>query len=175
MIDAATYNQIWEQVKQEFACDHPDLVLVYKDARNGARLFRKQCARCGQGGEVIRASSLSTAQKVAALPFDEGKQRGWWEARTKRSEELRAKAEAKRKREWNAWYARHLQSAAWYGLRTVVLRRDNNLCQGCLKRPATQVHHLTYERVGREMAFDLVSICDVCHEVIHGGDGREGA
>jgi hypothetical protein len=33
--------------------------------------------------------------------------------------------------------------------------------------PATQVHHLTYRRWRREREFDLVSICDACHEKEH--------
>lgn len=31
-----------------------------------------------------------------------------------------------------------------------------------------QVHHLTYERLGKETFSDLVVICDECHERLHG-------
>jgi hypothetical protein len=170
VLDASDSSRIWEQVKREFSCDHPEQALTFKDARNGARLFRHQCVRCGHGADRLRSATLSTAEKVAAVPFDEGKERDWWEARTKRIQELTAAAEAQRKREWDRWYARQLQTPRWYALRTAVIRRDGGICRGCLKRQATQVHHLTYERVGREMAFDLVSICDACHEAI-GGKG----
>jgi hypothetical protein len=30
------------------------------------------------------------------------------------------------------------------------------------------VHHNTYERYGDESTFDLVVLCDRCHELFHG-------
>jgi hypothetical protein len=30
------------------------------------------------------------------------------------------------------------------------------------------VHHNTYERYGDESIFDLVALCDRCHELFHG-------
>lgn len=46
---------------------------------------------------------------------------------------------------------------------TVVRRIQSN---------GVEVHHLTYERVGYEMLFDLISVCDPCHEQLHrGGEG----
>lgn len=41
------------------------------------------------------------------------------------------------------------------------------MCEGCLERPATQVHHLHYQRVFDECLFDLVAICDRCHAKCH--------
>ena len=43
----------------------------------------------------------------------------------------------------------------------------NFICQICRKRPATEVHHLTYERVFNEMACDLLPVCSACHRAIH--------
>lgn len=30
-----------------------------------------------------------------------------------------------------------------------------------------QVHHITYERFGRELFKDLIVVCDGCHELLH--------
>lgn len=65
-------------------------------------------------------------------------------------------------------YSSYLQTEEWRNLRHKVLNRDNFVCQSCLIKKATQVHHLTYERIYSECAFDLVSICEECHGKIHG-------
>lgn len=67
---------------------------------------------------------------------------------------------------WDA-YRQYLASEQWREKRWKVLRRANDICEGCGEARATQVHHLTYKRVGQEMLFDLVAICDECHQSIH--------
>lgn len=65
-------------------------------------------------------------------------------------------------------YRQYLESADWATMRNRVLERDKHLCQGCLRERATQVHHLSYKNLRREFAFELISVCDTCHERIHG-------
>ena len=80
-----------------------------------------------------------------------------------------AQREAQRVQEskaWWAWYNGYLESPQWKRRRQLALERDGGICQGCRVRKAVQVHHLTYERVGNEMLFDLVSVCLECHERI---------
>lgn len=69
--------------------------------------------------------------------------------------------------EWWSDYNKYLKSEQWQLKRKAVLKRDGNLCQACLHRNATQVHHLTYDRVFDEPLFDLVAICEPCHRKIH--------
>ena len=59
------------------------------------------------------------------------------------------------------------QSGNGSGKRFKVRSLDTVMRAACRKKPATQVHHLTYKRVGREMLFDLVAVCADCHEVVH--------
>lgn len=73
----------------------------------------------------------------------------------------------KRKKEFHKDYSEYLKSPAWREMRKLVLQRDNNICQGCLVKEATQVHHLTYDNVYNELAFQLISVCDECHNKIH--------
>jgi hypothetical protein len=42
--------------------------------------------------------------------------------------------------------------------------RPSSICHG---RKATQAHHLTYERVGKELPGDLTAVCRDCHRVQH--------
>ena len=64
-------------------------------------------------------------------------------------------------------YLLHLQSDYWKNIRLQVLERDNNTCQECKEKPATEVHHLTYERLGNELLEDLLAVCRICHLNIH--------
>ena len=60
-----------------------------------------------------------------------------------------------------------LGSPSWRELREYVMRRANDTCERCGSRPATEVHHLTYVRVFRELPSDLIAICRQCHAEIH--------
>jgi 5-methylcytosine-specific restriction endonuclease McrA len=69
--------------------------------------------------------------------------------------------------EWRRFYEEYLKTPAWHARRNRVLLRAGHRCEGCGQQPATQVHHLTYRRLGHEMLFDLVAICRDCHHTIH--------
>jgi hypothetical protein len=63
-------------------------------------------------------------------------------------------------------YADYLCTEHWQQRRRIVLRYKPN-CERCL-RPATDVHHITYERRGREKPSDLMALCRDCHRAVHG-------
>ncbi|HMF21459.1 MAG TPA: HNH endonuclease signature motif containing protein [Pseudolabrys sp.] len=62
------------------------------------------------------------------------------------------------------WY---LGSAFWRERREHILKRANYTCEKCGKRPAAEVHHLTYIRIYQELPSDLVALCKPCHNEIH--------
>jgi hypothetical protein len=64
-------------------------------------------------------------------------------------------------------YSWYLGSAFWRERREHILLRANHTCEKCGKRPATEVHHLTYLRVFNEFPSDLVALCRQCHAEIH--------
>jgi hypothetical protein len=86
-----------------------------------------------------------------------------WAAEQEEADRLRTEENA----QWWEWYDGYLQTQEWRTRRALVLRRAQNICEGCGERQATQAHHLTYARVGHEMLFDLVAICDNCHARLH--------
>lgn len=69
--------------------------------------------------------------------------------------------------QWWEAYRQYLTTPIWREKRRRVIQRAGGICEGCGSARATQVHHLTYKRVGREMLFDLVAICEDCHHSLH--------
>jgi 5-methylcytosine-specific restriction enzyme A len=71
-------------------------------------------------------------------------------------------------------------STAWRKCREYVLKRDNYLCQRCLKKgiikPADVVHHKEHLRDDLDKAFDpenLESLCNACHNQEHPEKGQK--
>lgn len=64
-------------------------------------------------------------------------------------------------------YDIYLKTPGWRARRAKVMKRANGICEGCLERQATQVHHLTYGHVFEEFMFELVAVCDECHARVH--------
>lgn len=60
----------------------------------------------------------------------------------------------------------YYSSEEWNVRRKMVFRRDGDICQCCLSATSTQIHHLSYEHFRNEPLFDLVSVCQPCHEKI---------
>lgn len=60
-------------------------------------------------------------------------------------------------------YLAYLASPEWAAKRQRVMDQYGGRCQMCGER-ATQVHHLSYHRFGREWDSDLLPLCAACHE-----------
>ena len=167
-----SYVAIREQIDREFRCAHEGCTVLTKFvAANGAESFREQCRRCGEVVAAPRKADLSPRQKMVAVPFDEALRKSWWDRRAQRQAALYAALQSDRDRQWREAYDSYLHSAEWRALRAKILKRSGGMCEGCGERRAVQVHHLTYERLGREMLFDLVAVCLRCHESIHSRGG----
>jgi len=65
-------------------------------------------------------------------------------------------------------YYAYINSPEWFARTELVRQRLDGLCEVCELRWATEVHHRTYERLGFERDEDLLSICHMCHGMIHG-------
>ena len=86
-----------------------------------------------------------------------------------RLEQLRLFAEQREAQDerWQAWYQEYLGTTAWHNRRSLVLRRANGICEGCMEAHATEVHHLTYAHAGNEFLWELKAVCRDCHERFH--------
>lgn len=59
-----------------------------------------------------------------------------------------------------------MQSDAWKALRETMIAIADGTCERCDATEDTvalEVHHLTYERLGREELDDLQVLCPTCH------------
>jgi 5-methylcytosine-specific restriction endonuclease McrA len=162
------YSDISNEVMAKYACSHAKTERRNKPDRNGRPMVVTQCLRCGERvGPFIPVKTLSAAE-IAALPlFDHVMEREYDSAKFS---EINTLWDAEKKKADAAWWARyetHLKSPKWKAISRKVILRAQGMCEGCRSRPATQAHHLTYERMGDEMLFDLVAVCDACHKKIH--------
>uniref|UniRef100_A0A6M3XZJ3 HNH endonuclease n=1 Tax=viral metagenome TaxID=1070528 RepID=A0A6M3XZJ3_9ZZZZ len=65
-----------------------------------------------------------------------------------------------------AEYDAYLESEEWKALRTRIFEQANGRCVLC-NRPANNLHHRTYERVGKELDGDVTALCRDCHALFH--------
>lgn len=80
-------------------------------------------------------------------------------------------------------YEKYIESEHWQAFRRLALqeqlkRHGRNFCQQCPPECTTRedtelhVHHITYQRLGKELIEDVAIICRPCHLAIHGRDAR---
>ena len=67
----------------------------------------------------------------------------------------------------NQEYADYLQSDRWRKLRRAVQQRAvGGRCEACFRRPGSQLAHLSYDRIFRELPYDVLWVCARCHRTI---------
>lgn len=64
-------------------------------------------------------------------------------------------------------YREYLHTKWWRTKRSTILDMALGRCEVCTLAKATQVHHVTYVRLGEELDEDLVAICGKCHRRVH--------
>lgn len=74
-----------------------------------------------------------------------------------------------------ASYGDYLNSPAWDGLRRRYYEQRPRICHTCGAGDGVQLHHRTYERVGREELDDLMPLCNPCHGMVHALERRGDA
>lgn len=166
-------RQPWEIVKQEFTCAHEEAEVRRVTCSDGRIQFARQCLACGSNLGNVKKLSIPGLQRIQTVEFDRDLQQAWFEAQRERHIELSDERKQEESRVWWVAYNAYLASPLWQARRLLVFKRAHGTCEGCLVNPAVHVHHLTYERVTREMAFDLVAVCLRCHRALHPGKWDE--
>ena len=64
-------------------------------------------------------------------------------------------------------YDDYLCSPEWKYKRMKKLTSSGHICKHCGSKENLDIHHLTYERLGRELDEDLLVLCRDCHSKIH--------
>lgn len=149
-----------------FDCQHEQVEYRIRTIKGGARQLIRQCVKCGCAvGNAAKMDPNASAPDWDAALSDRA--HAEMEEIRSRIYEIALDRTANLETEGYADYEEYLASSKWARKRTAVLERDQDLCQACLNRQATEVHHLTYERIFDEPMFDLVAICRPCHERLH--------
>ncbi len=69
----------------------------------------------------------------------------------------------------SAGYVRYMRSPTWRKRRQDAIKRQGHRCERCkmfrFRKGDLQVHHLTYDRLGKERNEDLQVVCRHCHDV----------
>lgn len=124
--------------------------------------YQYQCLTCGAENGTVKASEAERLR----LPSSE-----WDDALFKKWNDARFEAHQQQKQQdragWFKQYDKYLESPAWKAKRQKVLQRAKGVCEGCGDRPPAQVHHLTYKHVGNEFLWELVAVCNQCHDRAH--------
>jgi len=154
-------------------CISPDHIFVNMPRKDGAPTKRQYCKNCFNVSGLVKMDHPLQFKDYPVLTRDDAdeKQKIRFDKQQKFFTYLRDKKQkrfddqvSEDKQYYNEVY---LNSAEWKDKRIRVLNRDKYICQGCLSNKATQVHHLTYERIYKEPLFDLISVCENCHKSIH--------
>ncbi len=168
-------DEIKAAVDREFACEHQGTEELRRfTAANGTHHYRIQCTRCGALVRSVKKESVPLHRLRELPPYDGDLAGRWSVAKWGRYRELADGARGEKLQAMRVDYAQYRETPEWRELRRRVLDRANRVCEGCGQAEATQAHHLTYERLGREMLFDLVAVCRACHEAIHGIEDEDG-
>lgn len=141
-------------------------------ASRPVRHYRYQCLDCGTGSAFISKARISYREQVECSMFDPAIREAWV---ARQIEERRGQEQAGRDRreeerdEERRFYNDYIRnSPEWKRRRRLVFKRCTGICEGCGERPATEVHHLTYEHLGNEFLWELRGVCRECHERFHG-------
>lgn len=154
-------------------CNNHNMVFVRRTKIDGTILVNKQCMECGEHDARAYKKELLPAD---APLFDEQKKEQLYIINKQKENDIQREIYIQERESiWEPdkikWfkdvYDPYLKTEKWHKKRDLVLKRDNYICQACLKNKANQAHHLTYQNVLDEPLFDLISVCKPCHDKIH--------
>lgn len=154
--------------RKKFDCSHEVTELRERTIKGGHTQYVHQCLRCGES-----ASKAISKHTVSPAPpkWDMSLRDRHYAARDQAVKQVE---EEYKEHFWDS-YDIYLKSSEWAERRRLVMERAQGICEGCRLQRGSQVHHLTYEHVGKEFLFELVWICKPCHERHHDKQGDDHA
>lgn len=152
------------QYNHKVWCQDPNIIIVKKSYDGNTIYAYEQCSSCGfkVRGPISQKGLDVNSLLSFNIELGENLSREIYEE----YHEALAELDDLKKSNFFSKYEKYLNSSVWKSKRERVLRRDNYLCQACLQKDATEVHHLTYKHVFDEPLFELTSVCKNCHEKI---------
>ncbi len=177
------YSEKFIEHHNKYKCTHKIKELKERTISGGSIQYIYQCTKCGrpQGGAIKRDKAFKLNSGNKPTSFNQELYESWESEQGKEFSALHEARETEQnklanyfgveekrdKEKFFTFYKEHLKTNKWQIIREKVFKRANNICEGCLEEKATQVHHLDYRNVGDELLFQLVAICDNCHDKCH--------
>ena len=158
-------REAYAAIEAKFACAHTMRALRLRTIENGRLAFYRQCTCCGNAGRAIGKSEARSELNGSDAPAFDTELEPRWFARKHAAYVATYHAI---KPALEAEYQAYLSSQAWYVRRDAAIQNANGVCECCEYFPATQAHHITYDRIGHELPSDLMAVCSFCHQLIHG-------
>ena len=158
-------REAYSGIEAKFRCEHQERQLRLRRLVDGRPAYYRQCVTCGNAGKAASSMSAKSELRSASIvpPYDPELEPQWF-AR-KHVEYVKTYAEIKPR--LSAEYEAYLRSPEWRAKRLPVLQRAAGVCECCEHYVPTDVHHLTYERIGNELNTDLMAVCSFCHKLLH--------
>ncbi len=122
-----------------------------------------QCVECGN--TTAQAFARKSHPHWQDYPiFDTQQYDNWHRKRANEAAIERADRYEIQRAAYAEWTA---AAPEWKAMRRRVMARANKICEACLERPASDVHHRTYDLGKLPPAYYLVALCQPCHERMH--------
>jgi 5-methylcytosine-specific restriction endonuclease McrA len=121
-------------------------------------------------GDFVEEEHREINCKKCLQTIDAEKRHAQWEIEVQQRQIEEQQRQIERQKadvQWWREYNAYLSSPEWKARRALVLQRAKGRCEGCGTASATDVHHVTYDRVYSEMLFDLLALCRPCHQILH--------
>lgn len=125
-----------------------------------------QCLKCGRRVKFSRKDLwLPNQGDEANLPeFDKDFERKLYDSEIQKRNDSRIAKFRQKHREYEIYIC---TSPEWRNRREKVLKRAGYICECCLDKKASQVHHMNYDSLFNEILWDLKAVCYDCHKKIH--------
>lgn len=169
--DDTRFDQLFALWKGD-ACTHPRRALVAWIGANNQRYFRWYCEHCGHPQSQLVKKAEAALHTISDICKDAlaSRHRAYEGQRQSELDKITQAAADRADEHRSAAYDDYLRSPEWKRRAAKIMQRAAGTCEGCLSRPATCVHHLTYDHIYREFAFELVALCNPCHTRVHFGE-----
>lgn len=103
--------------------------------------------------------------------YKRGKWLDYLENKRKKSKKVKKKRSASKRKKRTSnfvYYPKYIKSNAWKRKRELALEFHGRYCRICNSTSSLTVHHLTYDRLGKEdIKTDLTVLCWSCHKEHH--------